>query len=532
MVQNFNNNIRLDGSLLVGTSGGTTILNSTLVKLNNISDTTSAVGANLTSLQSQITNINGVTLAGNNTYTGTNTYSNTVQINNTLTISVQSAMAKFQTYDSGRSWSSGGVSDFVFEYSSNYVDRGITIQAGRDNTGSAIFGMYFLTDVLTNATARVPIMYSTNTASQTTNVLTISSGTLATTNIRLDGALSLNSNALSIPNTTLQKLQYISTISSDIQIQTSNNATNITTANTNITTLTTKLTDISYASSITTIANTLASSTFTFSTSINGTTKAIFDNILLYCNSLSGNVQTALTNNATNITTANTNITTLTTKLTDISYASSITTIANTLASSTLTFSTSINGTTKAIFDNILLYCNSLSGNVQTALTNLSYSVNPVASIIMSPMSDIQTTSSNKYLLCDGQSVGRSSYPNLFAKIGTSFGSADSFTFNVPNYQGAFLRGYGQAMINGQIYEGNFTVNTPQQDAIQEHKHWGQSGSYCGTNRVSQPSNGFSNGTSYPQTYNFDQTGLQSSGRSDAGETRPMNYSVYYYIKS
>ena len=57
-VQNFTSNLRLDGSLLVGTSGGTTILNSTLVKLNNISDTTSAVGANLTSLQNQINSIN------------------------------------------------------------------------------------------------------------------------------------------------------------------------------------------------------------------------------------------------------------------------------------------------------------------------------------------------------------------------------------------------------------------------------------------------------------------------------------------
>jgi hypothetical protein len=42
----------------VGTAGGTTILNSTLVKINNISDTTSAVGANLTSLQNQINGIN------------------------------------------------------------------------------------------------------------------------------------------------------------------------------------------------------------------------------------------------------------------------------------------------------------------------------------------------------------------------------------------------------------------------------------------------------------------------------------------
>jgi microcystin-dependent protein len=151
----------------------------------------------------------------------------------------------------------------------------------------------------------------------------------------------------------------------------------------------------------------------------------------------------------------------------------------------------------------------------------------------MSPLSDIQTTSGNKYLKCDGSLYNRTVYASLFAKIGTNFGAGDGLTdFAVPNYQAAFLRGYGQAMINGQIYEGNFTTNVPQQDAIQEHRHTGQSGSYCGSNRVSQPSGGFFNGTSYPQVYTFDQTGTQSSGRSDPGETRPMNYSVYYYIKT
>ena len=52
-----------------------------------------------------------------------------------------------------------------------------------------------------------------------------------TSNIRIDAAMVLNNNTLTIPNTTLQKLQYISTISSDIQTQ-------VNTLNSNITTLT------------------------------------------------------------------------------------------------------------------------------------------------------------------------------------------------------------------------------------------------------------------------------------------------------
>ena len=56
-VQNFTSNLRLDGSLLLS-AGTITIPNSTLQKLVNISDVSSAVGANLTSLQNQINSIN------------------------------------------------------------------------------------------------------------------------------------------------------------------------------------------------------------------------------------------------------------------------------------------------------------------------------------------------------------------------------------------------------------------------------------------------------------------------------------------
>jgi hypothetical protein len=57
-VQNFTSNLRLDGSLLVGTAGNVILTNATLQKIAFISDTTSAVGANLTSLQNQINAIN------------------------------------------------------------------------------------------------------------------------------------------------------------------------------------------------------------------------------------------------------------------------------------------------------------------------------------------------------------------------------------------------------------------------------------------------------------------------------------------
>ncbi len=46
------------------------------------------------------------------------------------------------------------------------------------------------------------------------------------------------------------------------------------------------------------------------------------------------------------------------------------------------------------------------------------------------------------YLLCDGASYLRASYPDLFTAIGVLYGSADSTHFNVPDLAGKYLQGY------------------------------------------------------------------------------------------
>lgn len=48
------------------------------------------------------------------------------------------------------------------------------------------------------------------------------------------------------------------------------------------------------------------------------------------------------------------------------------------------------------------------------------------------------------WLKCDGRSLPRSSYPSLFAAIGTSFGSVDSNSFNLPDCRGRVLGTIGQ----------------------------------------------------------------------------------------
>ena len=51
------------------------------------------------------------------------------------------------------------------------------------------------------------------------------------------------------------------------------------------------------------------------------------------------------------------------------------------------------------------------------------------------------STAPNGFLLCNGQSLLRTEYAELFAVIGTSFGSADSTHFNVPDLRDKFPEG-------------------------------------------------------------------------------------------
>ena len=68
---------------------------------------------------------------------------------------------------------------------------------------------------------------------------------------------------------------------------------------------------------------------------------------------------------------------------------------------------------------------------------NSSFSIGDIKSSVLS-------ANHGDWLLCNGQAVSRTDYAVLFDLIGTNFGIGDgSTTFNVPDYQGKFLRGLG-----------------------------------------------------------------------------------------
>lgn len=61
-----------------------------------------------------------------------------------------------------------------------------------------------------------------------------------------------------------------------------------------------------------------------------------------------------------------------------------------------------------------------------------------------------KNTVPNGYLLCNGQTVSRATYANLFAAIGTKYGAGNgSTTFNVPNLSGRTVIGTGSSYALG-----------------------------------------------------------------------------------
>lgn len=56
----------------------------------------------------------------------------------------------------------------------------------------------------------------------------------------------------------------------------------------------------------------------------------------------------------------------------------------------------------------------------------------------------VATQDSNRWLICDGRSLSRTSYLPLFNVIGTSFGSDSSDTFNLPDCRGRVMGAIGQ----------------------------------------------------------------------------------------
>lgn len=79
-----------------------------------------------------------------------------------------------------------------------------------------------------------------------------------------------------------------------------------------------------------------------------------------------------------------------------------------------------------------------LAGGSATGYQNTGYGTLPVGVILPFPGSTIPVG----WITCHGQAVSRSAYAELFAVIGTQYGSGDgSTTFNLPDLRGRVIAG-------------------------------------------------------------------------------------------
>ena len=117
-------------------------------------------------------------------------------------------------------------------------------------------------------------------------------------------------------------------------------------------------------------------------------------------------------------------------------------------------------------------------------------------------------------LICDGRLLSRTTYADLFAKLGTTYGAGDgSTTFQLPDYRGEFLRGWdGGRGVDADRVRGSF-----QTDQNKTHTHSGTTSSESHTHTHSGTTSSDSHthtwsGTTSSDSHTHTMTVYQGSG--------------------
>lgn len=156
------------------------------------------------------------------------------------------------------------------------------------------------------------------------------------------------------------------------------------------------------------------------------------------------------------------------------------------------------------------------------------------------------TTVPSGWLACNGAAISRTTYSDLFAAIGTTFGSGDgTTTFNLPDLRGYFVRGYddGRGIDPARVFGSN------QATANLAHTHAGTAPPHTHTATAAGSSKFGANGSSYGTSW-YGSAGDSSKGStaslttaastaltltidsSGGTESRPVNVALAYCIKT
>jgi len=148
------------------------------------------------------------------------------------------------------------------------------------------------------------------------------------------------------------------------------------------------------------------------------------------------------------------------------------------------------------------------------------------------------------WLICDGNTISRTTYPELFAAIGTLHGEGDgTTTFHLPDYRGRFLRGAddmgtvlgpagrdpGGRTVAATGGATGVTVGSVQDSDNKSHNHRLRG---SGSAQALSQSRGLIGGGADEGVYRNSGLGqpfVENTG--NASESRPQNANVNYIIK-
>ena len=160
-----------------------------------------------------------------------------------------------------------------------------------------------------------------------------------------------------------------------------------------------------------------------------------------------------------------------------------------------------------------------------------------IDAIIPSPTGSVtyyaSSTIPTGWLRANGAEVSRTTYADLYAVIGETYGAGDgSTTFELPDLRGEFVRGFddGRGVDTGRV------LGSAQQDEFGEHRHLTVANG-TGGDAITSPDQAVrarranSNDLDYSLVTSTDEPSVGKSSLSGGSETRPRNIALLAIIK-
>ena len=134
------------------------------------------------------------------------------------------------------------------------------------------------------------------------------------------------------------------------------------------------------------------------------------------------------------------------------------------------------------------------------------------------------------YLKANGAAISRTTYSDLFAVVGTTFGAGDgSTTFEIPDLRAEFIRGWddSRGVDAGRVF------GSTQTDTFQDHGHTLTGRSHAAGSGTANEFSDTSQAETYSNTTSVqDAVEINGNGASRVGpETRPRNIALLACIK-